>query len=99
MTFKGQKNIYLCRSCGRGHVSIDVDDGTTPYITSCLNCGEEAYSLLYRCPQPLLTAVPATQEWYRPGAAELATLKPHTQQHVRMGGLISRLAVGKAGDA
>ena len=91
MSFKGQKNIYLCRSCGRGHVSIDVDAGTTPFCTACLSCGGEAYSLFYRCTQEMLVEVPAAQEWYAPKAAELGSLKPHTLKHVSMGGLISRL--------
>lgn len=99
MTFKGQKNIYLCHSCGRGHVTVDLDEGTTPFITTCLACGREAYSLLYRCPQAMLKDVPAALEWYSPKAAELGSLKPHTLQHVQMGGLISRPAVQKAGDA
>ncbi len=90
MSFKGMKNIYLCQDCGRGHVSQDVDDGVTPFMTTCLACAGTAVSMLYRARQEMLAEIPAAQEWYRPKAAELAAPPAHTQAHVDKGGLISR---------
>ena len=90
MSFKGQKNIYLCQDCGRGHVSQDIDNGVTPFMTACLTCNGTAVSMLYRAPQELLAEIPAAQEWYRPKPAELGALPPHARAHVDKGGLISR---------
>lgn len=87
---KGMKNIYLCQDCGRGHVSQDIDNGVTPFMTACLTCNGTAVSMLYRAPQELLAEIPAAQEWYRPKATELGALSPHTLAHVEKGGLISR---------
>ena len=71
MTFQGQKNIYVCKACGHAFVSLDIDDGVTPFASPCLNCKELAQSLMYRCPQPMLENVSPAIEWYRPNAKNL----------------------------
>lgn len=91
MSFKGMKNIYLCQDCGRGHVSADVDEGTTPFMTACLHCNGTAVSMLYRCPQEMLAEIPPAQEWYRPKAIEIGQLSEHQRNHVDKGGLLPRL--------
>jgi len=88
--FHGKKNIYLCDYCGRGHVTLDVDEGTTPMFMKCLHCGGRCASLMYMAPQQLLAKVPPAVEWYHPSDEELATLSEATQDHVRTFGLISR---------
>jgi len=91
--FKGKRNIYLCEDCGHGFVSIDRDDGVTPFMTKCLNadCGKMASSLFYACPQPMLAGTSPALEWYRPGEPEIAGLSPSVADHVRKGGLLSRV--------
>ena len=90
MSQKGMKNIYLCQNCGRGHVSIDIDEGTTPYITPCLSCKGEAVSMFYAAPQEVLADIPAAQEWYRPSILEIGTLPGPVMAHVKAGGLLPR---------
>lgn len=97
-SFEGMKNIYLCSSCGHGFVSLDLDDGTTPFMTSCLNpaCKEMASSMFYRCPQEMLANVQPAIEWYKPTKAQMLKKPPHAKHHVEMGGLLSR-PFGSAG--
>ena len=89
---KRKKNIYLCRVCGTGFVSEDLEKGVTPFLTTCLNpsCGKLAHSLCYRCPQEMLHDVKPALEWYRPNPEEMLTADIATTQHVEKGGLISR---------
>lgn len=91
MSFVGKKNIYLCHDCGQGFVTQDVDNGVTPFMTSCLNpdCGKMAQSMFYRCPQDMLTDVRPALEWYAPTLEEVAS-RPAVLEHVRKGGLITR---------
>lgn len=95
MGFQGKKNVYLCQKCGHGFVSIDVDEGVTPFMTGCLRdgCDGWAQSTFYRV-DPMLKEIPAALEWYRPTA--LDGLKHRVRLHVEKGGLISRRTeVGK----
>lgn len=85
---KNRKNVYICPACGHGFVSLDVDEGVTPFMSPCLACGQMAHSLCYKIPDALLGA-PAV-EWYRPDAEFLARATSATRGHVEMGGLISR---------
>jgi hypothetical protein len=90
MTFQGKKNAYCCRACGFTFISIDRDDGTTPFLTKCEApevCHGTAQSSLYRIDQSL----EPTHEWYKPDAVEVATIRsPAVLQHVAMGGLLMR---------
>lgn len=89
MLSTGLKNIYMCRTCGHGFVSIDLVDGTTPFLTACLNCKKpHAASFFYRAPQELL-GTPAI-EWYRPTETEVLRMSAVVQEHVKRGGLIRR---------
>jgi len=55
--------------------------------------------MLYSAPQRLLTETNAAFEWYRPGAAEHATLTQAVRDHVDNGGLLPRSSgVRKRGD-
>lgn len=70
MSFKGLKNLYLCK-CGHGFVSIDLDEGVTPFIITCPRCNGQATSLCYKIPQATLADVSPVIEWYRPDEAEM----------------------------
>lgn len=91
MSFKGKKNVYMCQECGRGFVTLDVDEGTTPFMTTCIRdtCSGTATSFFYKAPQEWLEKVNHAVEWYKPtDEAEIAT---HLQDHVRAGGLLRRI--------
>jgi hypothetical protein len=90
MSFQGKKNVYSCTECGYQTITIDKDDGTTPFMIQCRNpfkCTGWSRSNFYRVDQDL----PPTHEWYRPDEQEIAQLtKPAVIDHVRMGGLLIR---------
>jgi hypothetical protein len=61
-------NVYTCQKCGRGTVTINKDEGVTPFTISCFHCGHpEAYSCMYQCCQSLKPHF----EWYRPTDNEI----------------------------
>jgi predicted nucleic acid-binding Zn-ribbon protein len=92
MSFQGKKNVYMCPKCGHGFVTIDIDEGVTPFLTGCLHsgCNGLAVSFCYRAPQDILADVRPALEWYRPTGEDLAALKPASLDHVARGGLLSR---------
>lgn len=86
--FKGKKNIYLCSDCGHGFVSQDRDAGVTPFMTTCLNCGSMARSMMYAAPQEILADVHPAVTWITPPKNEWGKYTPSTRQHLEKGGLI-----------
>jgi hypothetical protein len=93
----GKLNIYTCEKC-RGHiVTVDRDEGTTPFMVGCRateGCSGMMESSFYRVWDQRM----APQfEWYRPDATEVATLKLVARDHVQRGGLLLR-ALDKAGE-
>lgn len=87
MSFLSKKNIYTCEGCGAHIVTVDVDDGTTPYLTPCTEtsgCGRLMRSSLYRVDQNMKPS----HEWYRPSST--AEFSQHTRDHVEKGGLLLR---------
>jgi hypothetical protein len=101
MSYIGKKNIYMCPKCGRGFITLDVDKGTTPFLTGCLTegCTGLARSFCYHAPQMLLDDLAPALEWYQPEESEFAALSAATQVHVKNGGLISRRRGARAKDA
>lgn len=83
VSFKGKKNLYLC-DCGHGFVTVDMDDGVTPFLTECQRpgCGKQAASMCYNIPQAILAHKAAVLEWYRPNDKELAALVEKTRVDV-----------------
>ena len=79
-------NVYECYGCARSTVTIDTDNGTTPFMISCPSCGKSARSSMYRVNQSLKP----THEFYRPPFEDLRKLSGGEQQHVIMGGLLFR---------
>lgn len=65
---KGKLNVYICPA-GHQTVTVDRDEGTTPFMTGCtmLGCEQTATSHFYRVPQTLK----ATHEWFAPTPEEL----------------------------
>lgn len=84
----GTKNRYTCQTCNAWYVTVDRDDGTTPFMAPCQVsfCKGMAQSEFYRVDQSL----PATHEWYRASDVEARGMKPNLRQHHDMGGLFLR---------
>lgn len=91
-SFKGKKNIYMCRHCGYGFVTQDVDEGVTPFMTQCENpnCNNMAESFFYKMPQEVLADIVPAMEWYKPEPWQVENFSPAIRQHVEMGGLLPR---------
>lgn len=86
--FKGKKNIYVCEKC-KGHVvTVDVDEGTTPFTIACkatIFCDGWMKSSMYRVFDQDMRA---GWQWYRPTAVEIVA--PEARSHVEQGGLLLR---------
>lgn len=84
----GKKNIYTCSLCKKTIVTVDRDEGTTPFILlackATSGCNGEMESSFYTCDQSLT----AQYEWFRPGPS--MHLSPAVKDHVRRGGLVLR---------
>ena len=68
--FKGKKNIYTCRKCCGHIVTVDVDDGVTPFMLKCRateGCDGTMHSSLYRVFDQKMAAA---FEWYRPSSLD-----------------------------
>lgn len=87
--FKDKKNVYLCDACGHGFVSQDLDGGTTPFATPCLqqDCTGMATSLMYKIPQEVLTRHEPAVGFRVPPETEVLT--DGERKHVENGGLLS----------
>lgn len=88
---KGRVNGYGCqnRQCRHVMVTVDVDDGVTPFMVGCPKCGASAHSFFYPtqgCPP----AETATHEWYAPDEEERRELNAAELDHVERGGLLLR---------
>ena len=84
MEKKGQRNRYICQTCGKSIVTINIDDGTTPFMINCeatKNCDGAMYSQYYDIPQD----TPATYEWFKPKS--LKGYSREMREHFSLGGL------------
>jgi hypothetical protein len=88
-------NAYTCSTCGGKTVTIDIDDGVTPFMLNCRasgkasgGCPGTAQSAMYRV-NPATIGEPAW-EWYKPTEAATRKLSAGMQEHVRSGGLLIR---------
>ena len=84
---KGKKNGYTCQKCNGQIVTIDIDDGVTPFAIACRatkDCDGLMYSAFYSIPQFL----PAQYEWFKPKS--LKGYGREMKEHIRKGGLDMR---------
>jgi hypothetical protein len=82
----GKVNVYTCPECKGEMVTVDVDEGTTPFMLGCratAGCKGLAESSFYR-PRP--GHAPPALEWYRPSAAEMKKASPAMREHAGKGG-------------
>ena len=79
-------NRYTCQSCRGSIVTVDRDEGTTPFMLLCRatkGCHGHMYSSFYR-----VDGAPAPQyEWRKATPAEYSASDPAMRQHFDMGGL------------
>lgn len=57
---KGQKNVYVCQLCGGEVVTVDADEGVTPFMIECRStpeCEGDMYSSFYQVDQSLEQAI------------------------------------------
>lgn len=87
MKNKGKKNVYTCQTCNKAIVTIDADNGTTPFMISCkvtLQCKGDMHSHWYT---PDAQALEATWEWFKP---KKLPRNKYEREHVQKGGLLLR---------
>ena len=83
----GMKNRYTCEVCGKSIVTIDRDEGVTPFYLSCMFCKKGfSRSSFYQIDQN----VKPDYEWYKPTKLEIMVLPKDLKDHVEHGGLIIR---------
>lgn len=99
MSYNGQKNVYTCPA-GHKTVTIDLDEGTTPFILRCQHrindgkhaCNEMARSSFYNV-TPEEDQLPVTFEWYKPASPK--DVSKDLREHVQKGGLVLRKRRGR----
>ena len=90
---KFRKNVYVCQTCGRKIVTLDIDEGVTPFmLTTCRakeGCKGKMQSRFYAVDQTL----PVHYVWYMP--KDLQGFNKYTLEHIRKGGLVMRKATSE----
>jgi ssDNA-binding Zn-finger/Zn-ribbon topoisomerase 1 len=87
---KGEKNSYTCQKCGGVIVTIDVDDGVTPFMLACRatpGCNGVMRSGFYVAVDQ--SAEP-DYEWFKPSS--LKGYNREMREHIKKGGLDIRNA-------
>lgn len=82
----GRKNVYTCRDCGGQIVTVDSDDGVTPFGLLCRMGGTCLGIMRSSCYQVDQTLAP-THEWFRPSLKNARRKGPAMLDHVKQGGL------------
>ena len=85
MPYRHKKNGYQCPA-GHRTITIDLDDGVTPMMIDCPECGKRAASEWYAVDQSLEPSI----GFYTPNHAQLLTQTPAVKEHVLRGGLLNR---------
>ncbi len=83
-------NVYTCPDCHVDMVTVDVDEGTTPFMLGCRStpgCEGMAESHFY-VPDP--GHGPPRWEWYKPSAKQIKKASPGMRHHAELGGLFIR---------
>lgn len=85
---KDRKNAYTCDICGESVVTIDRDEGVTPFTLHCYatrDCDGTMRSQFYA--QDEKTEGQPAYEWRKPTRAEYRRMSPAMREHVDKGGL------------
>lgn len=92
-TFAGKYNGYICDTCDKGFLTLDIDYGTTPPYTPCFateDCRGKAHSMGYPDGEPPAELGEPIILWYKPDEEERATLAPWMEAYVENGGLLRK---------
>lgn len=87
----GDRNVYVCRTCGKWLTTVHHDPGVTPAFLACRatpGCEGRASSGWYRTPPGGFPE--PTHEWYRPTKRKLRRMDAWTRDHVTRGGVLLR---------
>ena len=87
---KGKVNIYDCQKCGGQTVTIDRDEGVTPFMLDCRatrECKGTTQSRFYTVPDP---APSPDWEWFKPSPEEARHYSDEMREHFAKGGLAIR---------
>lgn len=82
----GKLNKYTCDLCKQSVITIDRDEGVTPFMMKCYatkGCKGSSYSSFYKD----ISGEP-NFEWIKPSFAVFRKLSRSMQDHVEQGGLI-----------
>lgn len=82
---KGKKNLYHCSDCHGEIVTLDLVDGTTPFMLACHvtpGCHGSMRSSFYSCDQRM----PHQYEWFK--ADSLDGYGEWMRDHIQKGGLV-----------
>ena len=82
-------NVYVCPE-NHASITVDVDEGVTPFITKCLRpgCEQATQSRCYPTERPIPDFIPEpSHEWFKPKLEDCAD---YDRDHVSRGGLILR---------
>lgn len=85
---KNKKNVYVCQTCRKKIVTIDIDEGVTPFMIDCKatkECNGTMYSSFYSVDQLLEPEF----EWYKPTSFDHypEEYRENMIKHVEDGGL------------
>jgi hypothetical protein len=92
-SFAGRFNGYICDTCGKGWLVLDIDEGVTPMFEPCFateGCRGQAHSMMYPNGEPPAHLGEPIIHWVKPTEKEAAKLSPELRDHVRRGGLVRR---------
>ena len=84
---KPTRNRYTCQKCGKWIITMDVDEGATPFMLGCRateGCDGIMQSGFYRVRDD---EGPATFLWRKPTKAEYKTASKWMRRHFDAGGL------------
>lgn len=98
MSLIGKINKYVCAKCGQPTITVDRDEGVTPFMLGCRatpGCDGMGTSSMYRTDQ----SQRPTHEWYMPEEAEWRRLSKEMREHVKRGGLCIRRIAAEADPA
>jgi len=85
-TQTGQRNAYTCTTCRDQIITVNLEDGTTPFMICCRKCDGAMHSAFGQVPlgnQP-------THGWHKPKGDEYDHLDRLEKDHVDKGGLLLR---------
>lgn len=82
---KGMKNLYTCQSCGGIVVTIDRDEGTTPFMILHSSVGGCKDGFMYSSFYAAAQGWKASYEWFKP--TDLSGYDEDMLEHIRKGGL------------